>query len=148
MDSRQMVFLKHFDNRWLHNLPKWSIYPFALDTYIFQHWYCPSPDCCAGLPALTLVSLVLSPSLGLILNYPMNCCPPGSSLHGILQARILEWVDIPFSRRSSRPRDWPRVPSLAQSLNFDPQDFFPGPSAFYSLHTLSCRSQPVLMFWW
>ena len=31
--------------------------------------------------------------------------PPGSSVHGILQAKILEWVAIPFSRRSSRPRD-------------------------------------------
>ena len=28
----------------------------------------------------------------------MNCSPPGSSVHGILQARILEWVVIPFSR--------------------------------------------------
>ena len=32
-------------------------------------------------------------------------CPPGSSVHGILQAKILEWVVIPFSRGSSRPRD-------------------------------------------
>ena len=32
---------------------------------------------------------------------PMDCCPPGSSLHGILQARILEWVAISFSRGSS-----------------------------------------------
>ena len=29
---------------------------------------------------------------------PMDCSPPGSSVHGILQARILEWVAIPFSR--------------------------------------------------
>ena len=29
---------------------------------------------------------------------PMDCNPPGSSVHGILQARILEWVAIPFSR--------------------------------------------------
>ena len=33
---------------------------------------------------------------------PMNCSPPGSSVHGILQARILEWVAIPFSRGSSQ----------------------------------------------
>ena len=32
--------------------------------------------------------------------------PPGSSVHGILQARILEWVAIPSSRGSSQPRDW------------------------------------------
>ena len=36
---------------------------------------------------------------------PMDCIPPGSSVHGILQARILEWVAISFSRGSSRPRN-------------------------------------------
>ena len=35
----------------------------------------------------------------------MDCSPPGSSVHGILQARRLEWVVIPFSRASSQPRD-------------------------------------------
>ena len=35
-----------------------------------------------------------------------NCSPPGSSVHGILQARILEWVAIPFSRGSLKSRDW------------------------------------------
>ena len=37
---------------------------------------------------------------------PKDCSPPGSSVHGILQARILEWVALPSSRESSRPRDW------------------------------------------
>ena len=32
---------------------------------------------------------------------PMDCGPPGSSVNGVLQARILEWIDIPFSRGSS-----------------------------------------------
>ena len=36
---------------------------------------------------------------------PTDCSPPGSSVHGILQARILEGVPMPFSRGSSRPRD-------------------------------------------
>ena len=36
-----------------------------------------------------------------ILWDPIDCHPPGSSVHGILQARILEWVAIPFSRGSS-----------------------------------------------
>ena len=36
---------------------------------------------------------------------PMDCSLPGSSVHGILQARTLEWVAIPFSRASSQPRD-------------------------------------------
>ena len=39
----------------------------------------------------------------------VDCSPPGSSVHGILQAGILEWVAIPFSRISSRPRDWTQV---------------------------------------
>ena len=36
---------------------------------------------------------------------PMDCSPPGSSVHGILQARILEWVAMHFSRGSSQPMD-------------------------------------------
>ena len=40
-----------------------------------------------------------------ILGDPMDCSPPGSSVHGILQARIQEWVALPFSRGSSGPRD-------------------------------------------
>ena len=39
----------------------------------------------------------------------MDCSPPGSSVHEIFQARILEWVAIPFSRGSSWPRDWTHV---------------------------------------
>ena len=38
--------------------------------------------------------------LCLTLCNPMDCSPPGSSVHGISQARILEWVSIPFSRGS------------------------------------------------
>ena len=48
---------------------------------------------------------------------PIDCSPPGSSVHGILQERILEWVAIPFSRGSSQPRDEPQSPALqADSL--------------------------------
>ena len=36
---------------------------------------------------------------------PMDCSPPGSSVHGILQGRILEWVAMSFSRGSSQLRD-------------------------------------------
>ena len=44
-----------------------------------------------------------------ILCNPMDCSPPGSSGHGIFQARILEWVSISFSRGSSPPRDQTQV---------------------------------------
>ena len=40
---------------------------------------------------------------------PMDCSPPGSLVHGIFQAWILEWVAIPFSRGSSQPRDRTQV---------------------------------------
>ena len=40
---------------------------------------------------------------------PMDWSLPGSSIRGIFRARILEWVAISFSRRSSQPREWTRV---------------------------------------
>ena len=40
---------------------------------------------------------------------PMDCSLPGSSIHGIFQARVLEWVAISFSRGSSQPRDQTQV---------------------------------------
>ena len=43
----------------------------------------------------------------------MDCNPPGSSVCGILQARILEWVALCFSRGSSQPRDWIQVSCIA-----------------------------------
>ena len=49
----------------------------------------------------------------LTLCNPMYCSLPGSSIHGNLQARILEWVAIPFSRGSSWPRDWIWVSCIA-----------------------------------
>ena len=50
-------------------------------------------------------SLQLCPAL----CNPMHCSPPGSSVHRILQARILEWVVMPSSRGSSQPRDQTRI---------------------------------------
>ena len=44
---------------------------------------------------------------------PMDCSPPGSSVHGILQARILKWVAISFSRGSSWPRDRTQVSHIS-----------------------------------
>ena len=49
----------------------------------------------------------------LTLCNPMDCSLPGSSIHGILQARILEWVAISFSRGSSQPRDRTKVSRIA-----------------------------------
>ena len=44
---------------------------------------------------------------------PMDCSPPGSSIHGVFQARIREWVAISFSRGSSQPRDQTWVSRIA-----------------------------------
>ena len=52
---------------------------------------------------------------------PMDCSSPGSSVQGILQAWILEWVGIPSSRKSSRHRDWTCVSHIqADSLPSEP----------------------------
>ena len=53
---------------------------------------------------------------------PTLCNPMDSTVHGILQARILEWVAFPFSRGSSQPRIEPRSPALqVDSLPAEPQ---------------------------
>ena len=56
----------------------------------------------------------VSHSAILTLCDPLNCSPPGSSVHGILQARVREWVAIPFSRGSSQPRDQIWVSRIAR----------------------------------
>ena len=50
--------------------------------------------------------------MGLLCN-PMDCSPPGSSVHGISQARMLEWVAVSFSRGSSKLRGQTRISYIA-----------------------------------
>ena len=83
--------------------------------------------CVCALPCLTLCN-------------PIDCSPPGSSVHGIFQARILEWVAISSSRRSSQPRDQTLisyVPCIAggffmcwASKEAPGELLFPGPQLF------------------
>ena len=47
---------------------------------------------------------------------PMNHSPPGSSVHGILQARILEWIAISFSRDLPDPGVKPTSPAMADEI--------------------------------
>ena len=49
---------------------------------------------------------------------PIDCSPPGSSVHGTSQARIQEWVAISSSRGSSWPRDWTLVSCIGQQVLF------------------------------
>ena len=65
-----------------------------------------------------LLQLCVCAQLCLILCDPMGCGPPGSSVHGILQARILEWVAISSSRGSSRLRDWACVSHISIAGKF------------------------------
>ena len=46
----------------------------------------------------------------------MDCSPPGSSVHGISQARILEWIAISFSRGSSQPRDQTLISCISKRI--------------------------------
>ena len=61
---------------------------------------------------------LLQSCLTITIYNPMFCSPPGSPVHGILQARILEWVAMSSSRGSSQPRDQTlRSPSLLWLLH-------------------------------
>ena len=65
------------------------------------------PPLCGPAPGTQACDCVVLRSLSHVwlLRDPMHCSPPGFSLCGISQARILEWVAISFSRGSSQPRD-------------------------------------------
>ena len=58
---------------------------------------------------------------------PINCSPPGSSVHGISQARILEWVAISFSRGFSCPRDQTQVSTSAFQADYLPLSHLSSP---------------------
>ena len=84
-----------------------SLFPYmCVCVYIYIYIYC------VYMKSESVSHSVMSDSLE-----PMDCSPTGSYAHGILQARILEWVSIFFSRGSSRPKDRTQVSALqADSL--------------------------------
>ena len=69
---------------------------------------CPSTDMCMCVFVVHLVAQSCP-----TLCDPIDCSTTGSSVHGILQARILEWAAMPFSRGSSQPRDQTQGSCLA-----------------------------------
>ena len=86
----------------------WKAWTFILKQFFvfFFFW----GDClyfmCVCTPVYRVVILLFSLlSCVWLFCDPMDCSPPGSSVHGIFQASILEWIAIPFSRGSSWPRD-------------------------------------------
>ena len=52
-------------------------------------------------------------------GHPMDCWPLNSSLHGVFQVRILEWIAVPFSRASSWSRDWTLISFMSPALKVD-----------------------------
>ena len=79
------------------------------DTCNLNEWKCPT-----GRSEVRVESLVAKSCLTLC--NPMDCSLPGSSVHGILQARVLEWGAIPFFRGSSWPRDRTRVSCIGRRI--------------------------------
>ena len=80
---------------------------------IYIAWPCPSDK--TKLPPQS-VSLIMESKIFQLcptLCNPVDCCLPRSSIHGIFQARVLEWVANSFSRGSSQPRDQTWVSHIA-----------------------------------
>ena len=71
---------------------------------------------------------------------PLDCSPPGSSVRGILQARMLEWVAISFFRGSSWPRDQTPISCISCMTPIGPQGL--------SWDVISLIVAPDSQFWW
>ena len=86
---------------WMVSPPQWT-------------WFWVSSGSCTGKPGV-LQSMVITKSQTWLSeskvtqSCPTLCDPKDSTVHEILQARILDWVAFPFSRRSSQTRDWTQV---------------------------------------
>ena len=84
---------------------------------------------------------------GLTLCNPMDCSPPDSSVHGTLQAKLLEWVAIPFSRGTSWPRDQTCVSCVAgRFLTISKGGYKMPPLDLPLSHPLSLRLRGFLGF--
>ena len=81
---------------------EWNVFPLR--------WWVVKPD--LGMGSEVKKWSKVAQSCPTLCN-PMDCNPPSSSIHGVLQARILEWVAISFSRGSFRPRDRTQVSRIA-----------------------------------
>ena len=106
-----MVYSELFWNhlRSITGLSKWVIVPmlFQNSSYLSCHVLHVATTLLTYLLAVTVsvCRTVLVAQSCLTLCDPTNCSLPGFSVHGILQAKILEWIAIPFSRGTSQPRD-------------------------------------------
>ena len=106
-DLSSLCHVAHF--QWLFVLHM-VIYVFACYSLNLSHLLLPwlSPQVCSLCLHLHCETESVTQSRPSLCN-PVNCSPPDFSVLGILQARILEWVAIPFSRGSSQPGDQTQV---------------------------------------
>ena len=96
-----LVLYSENQNLYFSNLSTWN--SFRTKCSVFLQFL---PSLSPVLPALCYLSMHLVAQLYSTLCDPLDCSPPGSSVHGIFQARILKWIAISSSRGSSWPRDW------------------------------------------
>ena len=90
-----LLLLSHFSRVWLHVTPQTPAHqaPPSLGFSRQEHWSgLPFPPQCMKVKSESEVAQSC-----LTLQDPMDCSPPGSSVHGIFQARVLEWGAIAFS---------------------------------------------------
>ena len=121
MIIRDLLYAYYSDHYWLSYVI-WYIYISKYIPYSSQHpksllyFYI--------VLSIVCLSVFVCAQSCLTLCKPMDSSPPGSSLHGILQARILEWVAISFSRGSSQLRNQP-MSSVSPSLQALKADSLP-----------------------
>ena len=96
----QGIFLTQGSNLYLLHC-RWFLYPWSTEKPSMSHQRSPKDD--EWVSEVTQSCPTLCD--------PMDCSLPGSTIHGIFQARILEWVAISFSRRSSDPGIEPGSPT-------------------------------------
>ena len=84
-----------------------------MDRYVYSHKCSLFPEALNNQETDEVQVKVLVTQLCPTLYNPVDCSSPGFSVHGILQARILEWVAISFSRGSSQPRDRTQISCIA-----------------------------------
>ena len=116
--SRNWTGVSHIAGRFFTNLShqensrilEWVAYPFSNWSFRPKNWT--GVSCIAGR-SFTNWAIREDPTVKVTQSCPTLCNPMDYMVHGILQARILEWVAIPFSRGSSQPRDQTQVSHIA-----------------------------------
>ena len=104
-----MIFKKHYFH---YSFLPLQLLSSPVDSFMSFHFI----NLCDSLKRMKSGKKVSVAQLCLTLCDPMDCSPPDSSVCEILQARILEWVAIPFIRGSSQPRDRTQISCTADGF--------------------------------